>query len=443
MHWSLPLRAVVQLSRPSAHHEAPSLRTIIASAVMLPTSGSGAAPSIGLGSRDAHCHLRSLGTSTESHGPFARVPADVFEANNKQAWLDARTGFCHLCQEPLGGTMGIHIGDRDHTSLQYFLYLYAAFPRGDLTGSCAAYKGTLYPYHGGGGGGGFQSRSATATASRSRRSVDALHDQPHLAPLWSTAAVTEETLRLCPGLYRYATSDLGMDHLHVMDDAVRRAELEAMLFTLSKPRRRRHRAREGRRRSGGGTGGSGAIQGGSLLPCLDEGPIAAPSPTPTPPTTTSTPALSHVLQGQSPFGFWYSGERMWKMHITRLVSQIYPPASAGIMTNFTQKCWGRTNGERFYDALRLQRLKAHYGWLPYESKEKKAFFVRQLLWELLSVETRPEVDEFTKHLAALAADRMAFEMVFLQSMEFMNRVKRVHELMGRPSMEELAGMNLL
>eukprot|EP00796_Vickermania_ingenoplastis_P007062 gene7062-5002_t len=396
-----------------------ALRELLSGTVM-----SSHAPRGSLGVQDARCRANTRGSSTASHSPYTAVPCDIFEGNNKQAWLDLRSGFCHLCQEPLGSSMGVHVGDRDHTNLQYFLYLYASYPRGDTSQTSAAFTGlsplTKGTRHGGvaapadvqaytrrqelgpaastssmiasGGGGSAPANRQRRGADSSREAMDAAQQHYMRGPRWDGEAVRRSVFDLCPSLYAYATTHIEMDHLHTVDDARRRAELEALL---------RH------------------LQG--------------------PPHF----ALSHVLQGRSPLGFWYSGEKMWKFQITKIATQMFPPLSAGMMTNFTQKCWGRSNGERTYDALRLADMQAAHGWGPYEGKEKKTFFLRQMIWELLSVEVREEVDELAKHLAGLALRRLAFEMVFLQCMDYMHRIQDVFQRMGNPTTEELLAMNLL
>lgn len=524
------------------------------------------APRGGLGIIDRSSRLTSRGTSMESHVPFNYVPSDIFEGNNKHAWLDLRCGFCHLCQEPLGSSLGVHVGDRDHTNLQYFLFLYASYPRGetslttpfafslaaaqvppvnrrirggsagttllssgwssskdaslptrasssttlanrktmpahststtpedvpleveptaeqeemeavlgggttttvsrrcsngvdrsslldrsrvfhsssdaavkqertkgeDFTGEKGEKKGTPFsttPTTGDtsssstsservlssvvssskhtspfaplpsssssslGGTSGVRRRGGPSSKQDDASLVHRMRRLYHEGSRWDSTAVCESVFQLCPNLYYYATTHIELDHLHTMDDALRRGELEALLRHLQHP------------------------------------PHAA---------------LTHAIQGQSPLGFWYSGERMWKAHITKIITQMFPPLSAGMMTNFTQKCWGRSNGERMYDALRLADMQRQYGWGPYEGKEKKSFFLRQIIWELLSVELREEVDELTKHLAGLALKRLAFEMVFLQCMDYMHRIQDVYGRLGHPTTEELLAMNVL
>jgi hypothetical protein len=283
--------------------------------------------------------VQSLSATPEGHSMFTELGLGIFECNNKQAWMDLKSGWCHLCQEPIGGTMGVHVGDRDHTNLQYFLNLYALYPR----------KG------------------------------------------FGADQVLQGSAALYPFLHRYATTHLSTDHIHVMDDAMRRATTEAMLMRLCEP------------------------------------PYSA---------------LTHSLQGKGQFAFWYSGERIWKRHVTKMVAQMFPAMSAGAMTNFTQKCWGRTNGDRMYDALNFQRIKRHYGWAPYENKEKKAFFLRQLFWELETVEARRDVPDIAKLLVDLVMRRLCFEMIFLQSMEYMNRIQSVYDLLGRPTPQELQELNV-
>ncbi|KAG5508735.1 hypothetical protein JKF63_05233 [Porcisia hertigi] len=338
------------------------------------------------------------GTSTESRTLLASLPVDVFEGLHRHVWVDSRRGFCHLCQEPVSNITS-HTSDRDHTSMLFFLLLYTAYPRHDLLTEAAraptaGEKAALAVKEG----------DCTSSSSASPSSPPSLYrrgaDTPDamsvskkkLGPLFTPDRVLSGARRHFPSLFHYVTDCRTTDRLHVVDDAVRRAELEALLLYLAHPPHQ---------------------------------------------------ALSHVLQGQSPNGFWYSGERMWKAHISRIVTQLYPPMSAGMMTNFTQKCWGRTNGERLYDALCLHRIKAYHGWGPFESKERKAFFLRHLIWELLCAEIRNEVSEETKLLTSLALRRLAFEMVFLQSMDYMDRVQQVHEMLGSPTLEELKSMQVL
>ncbi|CBZ33014.1 hypothetical protein, conserved [Leishmania donovani] len=337
--------------------------------------------------------LLPKGSSTESHTLLSSVPVGVFEGLNRHVWVDSKRSFCHLCQETVGNVT-IHSSDRDHTSMLFFLLLYTAYPRHDLLteaaraptageraavvvkdGTCASQSSPPAEHS--------RAVGVPRPMSASRNKV---------GPLFTPKHVLSGAKRHFPSLFRYVTDCRTTDRLHVVDDAVRRAELEALLLYLAHPPHQ---------------------------------------------------ALSHVLQGQSPNGFWYNGERMWKAHISRIVAQLYPPMSAGMMTNFTQKCWGRTNGERLYDALCLHRIKAYHGWGPFESKERKAFFLRHLIWELLCVEVRDEVSEEAKLLTSLALRRLAFEMVFLQSMDYMDRVQRVHELLGSPSLEELKSLNAL
>lgn len=355
-------------------------------------------PRTSLGAQDASCLIHSRGTSTESFSPYAAVPSDMYEGNNKQTWMDLHSGFCYLCQEPLGSTMGVHVGDRDHTNLQYFLYLYASYPREDYSRVCSAFRAKKGgPNTGGSNSSSSSNTSSDPTGSSRRKSLSRsaleMFQEPYArGRLWDGPTVKRDVFSLCPGLYHYATTHIEMDHLHTVDDARRRSELQALLWHL---------------------------------------------------TEEPHKALSHVVQGRSPLGFWYSGEKMWKYELTKMISQVFPPLSAGMMTNFTQKCWGRSNGERAYDALDIAGMQRHYGWGPYEGKEKKTFFLRQIIWELLTVDVREEVDELTKHLAAMTLRRLAFELVYLQTMDYMHRVQNVFERMGNPTAEELLAMNLL
>ncbi|KPA77808.1 putative mitochondrial KREPB8 (KREPB8) [Leptomonas pyrrhocoris] len=421
--------AAPQLTR--AEKKLTPLRRMMMEAIVLSPTSTAA----GTAARDSG--IAAKGCSTECTSVFATPPCEIFEGNNKQAWIDLRQGYCHLCQEPIGTNAGTHIGERDHTNMQFFLLLYTAYPRRDCmaealaAGTAGERAGLLSsdmlrgePPQGHADPSGAAPAAASSSSSASAPRATTASAEPfdtsavaslftesgrccgsraspptfvsrlakHDAALWRADDVLHGIAALSPSLRRFATDHRTTDQLHTMDDATRRTELEALLFYLTHPPHQ---------------------------------------------------ALPHVLQGTSAYGFSHSGERMLKYEMTRLISQVFPPLSAGMMTNFTQKCWGRTNEERLYDALRLQRIKTYYGWGPYASKEKKGFFIRQLIYELMLSEVRPELSETGKLLAAQAVRRMAFELVFLLSMDYMHRVQRVHELMGRPTLEELRALNLL
>ena len=129
-------------------------------------------------------------------GSIAQLPAnrsqwddlrlDIFEGNGKQQWLDADLSWCHLCQEPVSDR-GVHVGDRDHINIGYFVYLSTLWPR---TWSAK------------------QVLQACCGAPRLPRVAGMLHEH--------AVGCTTSTF-----------------HLHSMSDAQRRRELEGLLWYLS------------------------------------------------------------------------------------------------------------------------------------------------------------------------------------------------------------------
>ena len=73
----------------------------------------------------------STGTSYWTRSLWDDAHHEIFEGNMKHEWIDIKSGWCYLCQEPVGQTMGIHISDRDHGNLNLFLFLFSQFPRRD------------------------------------------------------------------------------------------------------------------------------------------------------------------------------------------------------------------------------------------------------------------------------------------------------------------------
>lgn len=275
------------------------------------------------------------GTSMDAQSLFHQPHRHLFTGWVKDSFVDSDSEWCYLCQEPLGVSSGTHVGERDHTNLQLFLYLNAIYPR-----------------------------------------------------TWNAKNLLNHMRQSMPSLHRYATTALTTNHLHTQDDFERRQELEALIRHLARPPHQ---------------------------------------------------ALTAVLQGVAPLSVWYSGERMWKAAVTRACVELFPPMAAGIMTNFTQKCWSRTNEERLYDALHIASIQREFGREVdiKTSKDARAFYMRALLWELLSVVTKDNLDEVTRLLVQIALQRMCFEQIFLCSMIYMNRVHKIVEELEYPSLATL------
>lgn len=281
--------------------------------------------------------LGSRGSTSESQSIFSDLRLDLFEGNGKQMWMDLKSGWCHLCQEPIGSSMGIHIGDRDHICLAFFVHLHTNFPR-----------------------------------------------------RWNNESVVRSAETCFPSVFQRATTHTSIDQLHTISDAQRRADLEAILVHLA------HQPHF---------------------------------------------ALTHVLQGKSPPAFWYSGERMFKVNLTRLASVMLPPMNAGVLTTFTHKCWGRSNLERMYDALNISRINQLFGIEGKTTRDAKAYYMRSIFYELQSAPLRDDIDEVTQLLVASAKRRLSFECIFLQSMHYMNRIQEIIAQLEYPSPELLQQMN--
>lgn len=314
----------------------------------------------------------------------AGMPLETFEGNAKDHWIDAERGWCYVCQEPVGTSAGNHIGMRDHANMCVFLYLYS-----------------LYPRH-------WSARDVAA---------DALVRHPQLA---STV---------------FGFPYGGVDHLHTMCDVERRLEIEAMLLHLTKPPHH---------------------------------------------------AITHTLTQPTPQALWVSGERIFKINLSRLVATMTPPMAAGVHTAFTQKCWSRTNLERMYDLLHIARIHEMHGVKPKEGKLDKAFFMRTLLWELhvardgsrdvdamimqqnqllasgvdpdssspvlsnnssnssASPSTTQREDQYvTQLLVEEVLRRLSFELIHLQTMEYMNRVQDLVRKVGFPTWKDLGVLDAL
>eukprot|EP00656_Telonema_subtile_P047163 TRINITY_DN54028_c0_g1_i1.p1 TRINITY_DN54028_c0_g1~~TRINITY_DN54028_c0_g1_i1.p1 ORF type:complete len:276 (+),score=13.05 TRINITY_DN54028_c0_g1_i1:42-830(+) len=192
-------------------------------------------------------------------------------------------------------------------------------------------------------------------------------------------------------LVRHVSATHTMVHLHTQPDAVRRAELHSLLLHLTRPPHK---------------------------------------------------VITHALQGRAEVGVWYSGERMFRAELARKSTQLFPPMSAGVITQFNHKCWGRTNLERTFDALNIAGILNAYGAPAPTEKDDKAYFMRSLFAVLMHAPITEGVNEVGIELARVARQRLVFEMIFLQSMQFMVKAQAAMKRLGYPTYDDLVALGL-
>jgi hypothetical protein len=184
------------------------------------------------------------------------------------------------------------------------------------------------------------------------------------------------------------------DHLHCTSDCVRRAEITGLLFQL----------------------------------CQHPHDV-----------------LSSSFSGKATSNVWVSGERMFKVHLSRLVTVMSPPMAPGVHTQFTHKCWGRSNLERVYDALNIADIKEKLFKVEAKTtRDARAYWMRLLFWEAMTALDNRDVSPVTEVLLEELLRRLAFELIFHMSMYYMNRATQVWQTLSKePSVALLSQLNSL
>ncbi|AAZ13334.1 hypothetical protein, conserved [Trypanosoma brucei brucei TREU927] len=328
------------------------------------------------------------------HSNQSLVGNRIFECPNKHIFLDTNASYCHLCREPLGVSSFTHLSDREHHNVQLFLFLSAAFPRGTLRDATDL---------------------STTFAKTTWRAIGRGDNTAGESILYHPDEVMDDAARFCPRLLAAVKGG----YAHTEQEALRRASLQSMLILLS----------------------SGSITSDGA--------------------TRREPAVLGVFHGDVLPELAHSGERLFKGEVSRLIVEWFPALSAGVGTQIAHKCWGRSNLESVFDALQLQTLinqrcnraavrGSGSGWKStlmkgLTTKTEKATFMRLLMWELT---TRNEdvggdtndgvsLNKVDRLLLELTRKRLAFEMVYLQSLKYMHLADALLQEMSYPSLEDL------
>jgi hypothetical protein len=131
------------------------------------------------------------------------------------------------------------------------------------------------------------------------------------------------------------------------------------------------------------------------------------------------------------------GERCFRAVVSSTCLRSMPPMSSECMTRFQQKCWGRKNLERLYDALELGRLLEEYSQCkPEESKDGKGEVMRALLYELFTL--RQSGDVLVSLVAELTLQRSAQELIGFASKDLCQETSVMTERLKYPTYDEIA-----
>ncbi|KAH9584270.1 hypothetical protein LSM04_006368 [Trypanosoma melophagium] len=337
-----------------------------------------------------------------SYGDDAFIGNRIFESPNKHVFADSTGSWCHLCREPLGLSLITHLSDREHHNHQLFLFLYAAFPRG-------VGKLTNKSYH--------------------------------------PSAVLKEAALLFPKLSKAVSAG----YTHTEQDALRRASLQSMLIQLSS-------SSSSSSSSSNNNNNNNNNSSSKFSSC----------------TSVRVKPILAVFYGDVIPELAHSGERLFKSEVSRLIVEWFPAMGPGVITQIAHKCWGRSNLESIFDALHIQEivdtrlhearvsaarataqskggsssLTRNKAWKELlrrklSTKSEKALFMRTLFWELTTrCEETSSFTEVECLLLQLVRRQLAFEMVYLQSMKYMQHADVTMREISFPSLDKLISLGI-
>ena len=104
--------------------------------------------------------------------------------------------------------------------------------------------------------------------------------------------------------------------------------------------------------------------------------------------------------------------------------------AAEIQTQVSHRAYGRTNLEVLYSTLRIPDIQHIFGSRIRRTRDEKAELMRLIFVELHLAFMRPEVDEVSRELVSWCLAAIAFEMLYLQSLVYINKVQPIVEQFG-------------